>query len=128
MNKSKKLSLVLAVILVLVLAFYYYGKSGSPIDTEIRKAVGRLISIEGDLITLGSSPSSGEFSSDASLQQQFTFRINSETEWSRLVAKWPPWEELGISGYINLEDLPQEKGAGSLEDLKKYDSIEENIT
>jgi len=128
-----KIVLVIASIalslLIIAVGFYVIPFKGDKID--IRKFSGNIIGIDGETITLKGVflESLGTIPENLSSQRDFSFRVNSTTRFEKLETILPTYEEIVTAGgrmTYNLEDRPQIKGEGSLDDLKNSFSLTEN--
>lgn len=125
---KRNLVLTIGVILVvLVVGYYVFTVINAP-QFDIRKFKGNVVNINDDIVLINGNFSTSEAIPEAlKTERDFSFRTDSTTKFDKLEIIWPAWETLGAkgatSGVVNLGDLPQEKGVGSLDDLKRVFSL-----
>lgn len=110
---------VLGVLLIAVVAYYSFTFLTAP-QIDIRKFTGNVISVEGETIKLHGvfyGPS-GTIPATLSAERDFSFRVDDATVFRKTTIQLPTPKEIPAKGgKFNVQDLHQEKGAGSLADL-----------
>lgn len=124
---SKTTLIIVAIISLLVVAivgFYANPFKGEQVD--IRRFIGNIVSIEGDIITLQGffDGPTGTIPEKLLSKRSFSFRVNGNTIFEKLVINLPSWENLtaggATSGTYKLQDLQRIEGEGSLDDMKSH--------
>ena len=115
------------VLVVFVVGYNAFTLINAP-QFDIRELKGSVININASTILINGSFSTSEAIPEAlKTDRDFAFLTDGNTKFDKLEIIWPSWEKLGAggatSGVVDLGDLPQDKGAGSLDDLKRVFSL-----
>ena len=122
MSRRLIVSYAFAVLLLAGAGYFYYSRTTGP-DINIRKFSGVPVSIVGDIVTLRGffEGSPGTIPDELSSEREFSFKVDGSTGFEKLESYLPDWPEVPVDGVVtssfNIEDLPNARTSGSLEDI-----------
>ena len=125
MPKKILIAAIVLIVLLIAAGIFYPGLFGGE-KADILGFAGNVVNIEGDTITLRGSfeGPAGTIPEELLSEREFFFRVDNKTSFEKFIVHLPSMPELpenGIAtGSYSFNDLQNEKGEGSIENMKSY--------